>query len=169
MALVAEGLDAHALDSNIVAMKYPDGLSAIISGSVACYVVTESYMSKENTEENLHEVVSFEQAWSKEDSFNVGVASEELYNSNKYLYNALVEGVAKAVEYINNDPEGAAEITCQYDGNTKEEDQISMENSTFTTETKNLYKIATFMADNKFLDKKPESYETLVFDNVVGD
>ena len=38
--------DAHALDNNLVAMSHPDGMTALMSGSVACQLTTAPYIFK---------------------------------------------------------------------------------------------------------------------------
>ena len=43
-ALKQSGLDAHALDSNIVSMKHPDGMVAVQSGAVDCHLTTSPYI-----------------------------------------------------------------------------------------------------------------------------
>ena len=38
-----------------------------------------------------------------------------------------------------------------------------------TIETKGIFELAKFMAENQYIEKAPESYEELVYDNVKGD
>ena len=56
MAAEKELGDAHALDHNIVAMSHPDGMSALLSGSVECQLTTAPYVYKEATDDSIHEV-----------------------------------------------------------------------------------------------------------------
>ena len=39
--------DAHALDNNLVTMSHPDGMTALMSGSVACQLTTAPYISRQ--------------------------------------------------------------------------------------------------------------------------
>ena len=43
-ALVDNGYDAHALDSNIVAMKHPDGMNSVETNSISCHLTTNPYI-----------------------------------------------------------------------------------------------------------------------------
>ena len=63
MAADAELGDAHALDNNIVAMAHPDGMSALLSGSVDCQLTTSPYVFKEAAEDGISEVEGLESVW----------------------------------------------------------------------------------------------------------
>ena len=43
-----------------------------------------------------------------------------------------------------------------------------MESGYYSTETKGVYDLAVFMAENGFIEKAPEEFSDLVFDNVSG-
>lgn len=168
-ALYDNGYDAHALDSNLVVMKHPDGMASLESGSIACHVTSSPYIFMERENENLHELSEVNEAWTKEDSFIVGVASENLYNNNKDAYDALSDGISDAIDYLNNNIEEAAEITCEFNGNSAEEELKYLELGSYTTKTSGVYELATFMKETGFIEELPESYEDFVFDNVEGD
>lgn len=167
-ALADNGFDAHALDSNIVAMKHPDGMTALQSGSLPCHLTSSPYIFTERADEALHELTEVNNAWTKDDSFIVGVAANTLHE-NEALYKAVCDAVAEGQEFINSNPEEAAKILCEFDGNTPEEELDLLVQGTYKPETSNLFEMAKFMADNAFIDNAPESYETLVYDNVQGD
>ena len=166
-ALADNGYDAHALDSNIVAMKHPDGMTALQSGNVACHLTSSPYIFKERDDDTLHELTEVTEAWTKDDSFIVGVASQTLHD-NTALYQAVCDAIAEGQAFINDNPEEAAEILCELDGNTAEEELELLAKGSYTSKTSNLFEMATFMADNAFIDSAPESYEALVYDNVNG-
>lgn len=69
---------------------------------------------------------------------------------------------------MNENQEEAAKITCEFDGNSEQEELEFIQKSKYTIETSNLFKLATFMAQTKFIETAPESYEDLVFENVSG-
>lgn len=169
MALDSAGYDAHVLDTNIVAMKHPDGMNALLSGSVPCQLTTNPYLFEELEEGGVHEIEGISDIWSVEDSFIVGVASEDLYENNSELYNAICDAVANAIDYINNNPEEAAAITCEYDGNSVKDEMKYMMEGSYSTETKGIFELSQFMADAGFVEKKVRNYYDLVFENVQGD
>ncbi len=169
MALDHAGYDAHSLDSNIVVMKHPDGMTALESGSVPCHLSTNPYIYKEMENSQLHEIEGISDVWSVDSSFIVGIASEDLEQSDPELYSAVCEAIEEAINYINDNPEEAAEITCEFNGNTKEDEIKYLQKGNYSVDTKGIFSLADFMSSNGFIDKKFESYKDLVFDNVTGD
>ena len=167
-ALDAKGYDPHALDSNIVAMKHPDGMSALVSGAVAVHLTTNPYLFQEREEDSLTEIESLSEVCPAEDSFLVGIASEKIYEENPALYEALVKGISDGMDYLNDHVEEAAEITAEYDGNELEKEIEYLKQGYYSPETKGIEATAQFMFENGFLEKDPGSYENLVFDNVKG-
>ena len=168
-ALADNGYDAHALDANIVAMKHPDGMAALSSGSVACHFTTNPYIDMERAEGTYLEIPEFAESWSAEGTHIVGVASEELKNNDEELYTALCNAVQKSIDFINENKEETAAITCELDGNTAEDELTYLNHVIYSTETKRVFELAQFMADNDFLDNAPADFSDLAFDNVVGD
>lgn len=167
-ALANAGYDAHSLDSNIVAMKHPDGMSSLESGSIACHLTTNPYLYKELENEGLYEVAGISDVWSVESSFIVGIASEELKTNDPEAYDALCKAFEEAIDYINANPEAAAQLTCEFNGNTVEDELKYMQKGNYSVETTGIYELATFMSSSGFIDKAFADYSDLVFDNVKG-
>lgn len=167
--LAAKGYDPHALDANLVAMKHPDGMAALLSGSVAVHLTTNPYLFQERADETLHEIESLSEVCSPEDSFLVGIASESIYEENPDLYNALVKGLSDGINYLNENLEDAAQITAQFDGNEVDAEQEYLSQGFYSAETSGIFETATFMYENGFLEADPGEYTDLVFDNVTGD
>lgn len=167
-ALANAGHDAHSLDSNIVAMKHPDGMSSLESGSIPCHLTSNPYLYKELENESLYEVAGISDVWSVESSFIVGIASEDLKTNDSEAYDALCKAIAEAIDYINANPEAAAELTCEFNGNTKEDELKYMQKGNYSVETTGIFDLATFMSSNGFIDKSFADYSDLVFDNVKG-
>ena len=168
-ALEQGGFDAHALDSNLVAMKHPDGMSALESGNVSCHLTSSPYTYMERANKELYEISDVSKAWTVDNSFIVGVASEELYENNKELYKALCDGIQDAADFMNKNLEEAAKLTCEYNGNSLEDEIEYLKKGNYTTETSGIFELAAFMAEHAFIESAPESYADLVFDNVKGD
>ncbi len=167
-ALANAGHDAHSLDSNIVAMKHPDGMSSLESGSIPCHLTSNPYLYKEQENENLQEVSGISDVWSVESSFIVGIASEDLKTGNPELYDALCKAIAEAIDYINANPEEAAALTYEFNGNTQEDELEYMQKGNYSVETTGIYDLAAFMSSEGFIDKSFAGYSDLVFDNVKG-
>ncbi len=171
MAADAELGDAHALDNNIVAMAHPDGMSALLSGSVDCQLTTSPYVFKEAAEDGISEVEGLESVWPDGNSFILMVASNDLYEENPELYQAVVSALEEAVSWINENKEEAAEMLCEAE-DVDAETMLSWLNDpacVYSTETKGVMDMASFMDENGFLENEgPESMSDLAFDNVEG-
>ena len=163
------GYDAHALDANLVAMKHPDGMSALLSGTLPMHLTTNPYIYRERETEGLHEIEALKAAWPKENSFIVGVAAIDLHDNRPELYAALCEGLTAAIEYVNANIEATAALTCQYDGNTVEDETRYLGMGSYSAETHGVEAMARFMYENAFIEADPGAYADLVFDNVQGD
>ncbi len=181
MACEKELGDPHALDNNIVAMAHPDGMTALINGTVKCQLTTSPYTFKEEASEDadITEVMSsdgsagaIESVWPEGNSFIVAVASKELQEDNPDLYNAVVDGIASAVDYLNNNKEEAAEMLCEnedVDAATMLE-WLNDPACQYSTELKGVMDMAGFMDKNGFLEVDgASSISDLAFDNVKGE
>lgn len=167
-ALAHAGFDAHSLDSNIVAMKHPDGMSSLVSGSIPCHLTSNPYLYQEQDNESLYPVEGIADVWSVESSFIVGIASQDLKDGDPQAYEAVCKGIAQAIEYIKANPEAAAQLTCEFNGNTPEDELKYMQKGNYSVETTGIFDLATFMSENGFVDKSFAGYGDLVFDNVKG-
>lgn len=163
--------DAHALDNNIVAMAHPDGMAALIAGSVECQLTTSPYVFKEEKEDGISEVEALESVWPSGNSFIVGVASTALKEERPELYDAVVKAMEDAITYLNENKEEAAEMLCEnedVDAATMLE-WLNDESCVYTTEAKGVMDFANFMDENGFLENDgPKTLSDLAFDNVKG-
>lgn len=162
--------DAHALDNNITAMAHPDGMTALLSGSVDCQLTTSPYVYKE-AEEGMHEVEALESVWPSGNSFIVGVASADLQKENPQLYDAVVKATADAIEFLRNNKEEAAEMLCEAEGVDAKTmlKWLNDKDCVYSTETKGVMDFAKFMDENGFLEKEgPKAMSDLAYDNVKG-
>ena len=168
-ALAQNGFDAHALDANLVAMKHPDGMNALMTGSLSLHLTTNPYIYRERETDGFYEVNAIADSWPKENSFIVGVAAIDLHDDRPELYRALCDGVTQAIDYVNNDLEATADLTCQYDGNSPEDELRYLQMGSYSPETRGVADMAAFMYENAFIEADPGEYADLVFDNVTGD
>ena len=167
-ALADNGMDAHALDSNLVAMKHPDGMAALESGSLPCHLTSSPYIFMEHKNSKLHEIPEVKKAWTVKDSFIVGVASKRLHDDAK-LYGAVCKAIAEGVNFVNNKSQKCAELMAKYDKNPVDVELQYIKNGNYSVKTSNLLVMAKFMAANKFIKDAPKDFRTLTYDNVEGD
>ena len=162
--------DAHAMDNNVVAMSHPDGMAALLAGSVDCQVATAPYLFKER-DAGMYTCSSIDTVWPVGNTFIVGVASANLKEKHPEVYDALIRAMADATDYLTYQKEAAAEALCgrlDVDAATLLR-WISDPACGYACQTRGLMKMATFMAENGFVDRAPADYAELVYENVTGD
>lgn len=168
-ALAENGYDAHALDANIIAMKHPDGMTALQTGNLSCHLTSNPYIYKEAEDPNLHELTEVAEAWPADRSFIIGIASEKMHDEDPRLYDALCKAIEKAVAFINDSPDQAAAITAEPDGNTVEDELKYLGVGTYTVRTSGILELARFMYSEGFIDNEIASFSDMAFSNVTGD
>lgn len=169
MAAKAELGDAHALDNNIVAMSHPDGMTALLSGSVDCQLTTSPYVFKEQ-DAGMTAISSISQVWPDGNSFIIGMASEKLHDEKPELYQAVCAAMQDAVDYITENPEAAAGMLCENEGVTADVmlEWLKDPACSYSTETKGVMDMASFMSEEGFIDSCPDSFDVMAFENVKG-
>lgn len=155
--------DAKALDNNIVAMSHPDGMAALLAGSVDCQLTTAPYIYEEEKMEGIREVKGLEKVWPDGNAFIVGLISDECYENQPEVYNAIVAATKEAMDYINNNKEDAAAILAQKQDVSTEEMMkwLQEPGCAFDMNLNGVMDTANFMAENGFVESAPESFEAI--------
>ena len=170
MAAEKELGDPHALDNNIVAMSHPDGMTALVSGSVACQLTTSPYVFKEAEYENVFALSSISDVWPEGNTFIVALATTELHEKNPELYNAVVNAHADAIKYINENPVDVANMLCEKEGVDYETMLSWLEDPAcgYAPDTVGVMEMAEFMERVGFVENAPDNYSDYVYENVKG-
>ncbi len=155
--------DAHALDNNLVAMSHPDGMAALVSGSVDCQLTTSPYIFMEAEEEGIHEVEGLSDVWPEGNVFIVGLVSDDLVENHPDVYDALVAATQEAMDFLNDNQEEAAEILCEKDDVSAETMLEWMQDPgcAFDMKLPGLMDMAEFMEEAGFIEEAPESFEAI--------
>ena len=163
--------DAHALDNNIAAMAHPDGMTALLNGSVKCQLTTSPFVFKEAAEDGISEVEAIESVWPEGNSFIVAVASTDLHDNNPELYEAVLAAFNDAIAFMNDEPEAAAEMLCvdeDVDAATYLE-WLSDPACSYSTNLTGVSTMAKFMTDEGFLEGVEfNDISQLVYEGVEG-
>ena len=163
--------DAHALDNNIAAMAHPDGMTALLNGSIKCQLTTSPFVFKEAKEEGISEVDAIESVWPEGNSFIVAVASTDLHDNNPALYEAVLAAFDDAIAFMNDDPEAAAEMLCA-DEDVDAATYLEWLNDPACSYSTNLTGVSTmakFMTEEGFLeDVQFDDISQLVYEGVEG-
>lgn len=173
LAAKAELGDAHAFDNVLNPVDNASGFDGIKSGSVKCHVVISPYNFKELALEGTHEIPVSEEAWVPGDTSIVGIASKDLYDNNKELYDAVCKALEEAMTYVKENPEEAAELVKEkLELDDSVEDIVKYmtdEKSQFSTELQGVGNFAKFMKDEGFLENDYSgNLSDLVYDGVKG-
>lgn len=170
MACEKELGDAHALDNNIVKMAHAEGYAALESGTYKLHLTSAPFINRERENKNYSEIKAVNEIWPDGNSFLVALGSTELQTENEELFNAVITSINQAIEYINTDKEGAAEIIGTYLGQDTETtlSDLNDPTSSFFPELKGAGQMADFMYRAKFIETEV-NFDDLKFANVTGD
>ena len=158
MAAERELGQSDIFDNQLVAMKHPDGLQALISGSqVKAHFTSPPYLFQELDIKGNHLVVSGDDAMQEDFTFIVGVSTEKFHKNQPY-YKAVNEAIIKSIEFMNNEKEETIEIlTKSYDmEKSVVEDYIYNRGMKYTNEIKGLQIFIDFMYQEEYLSKLPK-------------
>lgn len=160
--------DMHALDSIIINMAHPEAYTTLLTkAEVKGHVATMPYYVME-MEEGMHEVMSTDEVFIEGSTLLIGVASTDFEENYPDMYAALVEATNEARTYIEEEPEGAAEILAKEEGIEPEKmlEYLQMDGVSYPEETVGMIQLAEFMKRAEFIEKVPEDISDLVFDNL---
>ncbi len=117
LAMAAENVlgDPHALDNNIQAMSHAEGMASLESGTVKLHLTSSPFIYQERDSGKYVELKELNQAWPSGNTFLVAMASDKLAEDAK-LFEAIKKAFAEAIDYINRDQAGAAQLESQYLG-----------------------------------------------------
>lgn len=169
MACEKELGDAHALDNNMVTMSHPDGMQALLSGSVNCQLTTSPYFLKELEQDNIHEVKDVAAAFPKDATIIVGATSLKFHDEKPELYKALTEATKEAMDFLNNSTDEAAKLLCEKEAVTAEKmkEFLTAEGVSYDMKPHGTLEIAEFMQRAEFLEQAPSSLDQICFENLL--
>lgn len=162
--------DPAALDENIVSLGHPDGLQALLSGQLAGHLTSPPFEFQEE-DKGARKVITSYEAFGGPHTFNSVYLQQGFYDDNPKAADALAKSIARGVDMLRNEPKQAAKILSEESGganSAKEfESYITNEAVEYTTEPVGFVKIAQFMKEIELIEKAPEDWKELVFDNLA--
>lgn len=109
MAAKKELGESTLFDQQLVSMKHPDAMQALLSSSeVVAHFTSPPYLFLEEDEKDTKVLVTGEEAMGEPFTFIVGACQESFYNTD--YYNVVVECIIKSIEFIQDNPEETIEI-----------------------------------------------------------
>ena len=149
MAAKAELGDAHAFDNVLNSVDNASGF------------------------EGTHEIAISEDVWVPGDTSIVGIASKNLYENNKDLYNAVCKALDEAMQYVKNNPEETAQLVKdKLELDDSVEDIVKWmtdSKSQYSTTLQGVENFVQFMQDEGFLENEYSgNLSDIVYDGVKG-
>jgi NitT/TauT family transport system substrate-binding protein len=163
---------ADSLNALTVSMSHPDGMAALLNGSVSAHFTAPPFQNQELKDPRVHRVLNSYDVMGGPLTFTVLWTTTRFKSQNPKLYAAFVAALKQATEMINADKRAAAELYVT-ESRSKEsvEDVYALLSDPaveFTLTPRQIAKYAAFMRDNGQIRNQPASWKDLFFEDVHG-
>lgn len=170
MAAERELGDAKKLDNQLVTMNHPDGMSALLAKKdITAHFTAMPYLAKELENPGVHQILSAKDAMGADFSFIVGVTTNKFHDSKPDVYKAFVSAVKEAVDFVQKNPEKAAELLADDYKLPKEEvlKYLTYPDTEYSTTVKGIGQFAGFMVKNGYLSKPLAQEKDVLWEDVT--
>ncbi len=163
MAARRETGDAKLFDNQLIAMKHPDGLQALMAATeVSAHFTAPPYLQQELAVPGLRQLLTGEEAFGGPFTFIVGVAQPDfLEDAPRRL--AFQAALKEALEFMADKPDETAEILAKAYEMTPEavKEQLYHQGLNYETGITGTEGFAAFMAETGYLTKNIEVKDIL--------
>jgi NitT/TauT family transport system substrate-binding protein len=146
--------ETFRFDPSTVAMKHPDGLVALVSGSggVTAHYTSPPFHQRERKNPNIRTIQNTNDVLGGSTSFAIVVAAKKFRDENPKVFKAVYEALKESQEYIRNNKQQAAEILLQEMGGhgwqvSELVEVLNDPDIKFDVTPENVMRYANFMAD----------------------
>lgn len=159
------------LDPLTVAMKHPDAMAALLSGTeVTAHFANSPFQEQELQDKKIHRVLSSYEVLGEPGTLNSVYTTKKFHDNNPKTYQAVLGALKEAVEFINRDKARAAKIYVEDEKSklTPEFVRKILEDPNFivTTEPQGIMKYAEFMHSVKKIKNLPKSWKDVYFPEI---
>jgi NitT/TauT family transport system substrate-binding protein len=154
-------------------MTHPDGVAALLSGisEVNLHFTSVSYHLRELKDPRVRTIMSTDDVMGGSTTFTMLSTTTKFRDENPITYKALLLALKDAIEYINGDRRGAAQIYLDSiggKGETIDEAIASLSDprNVITMVPQNTLKYAHFMHDIGSLKHRANSWKDLFFPDI---
>ena len=103
--------DAKKLDNSLVTLAHPDGMNALLSAKdITAHFTSPPYLFKELEQNNIHQILDGKEAIGVDFTFIVGVTTNKFHDSKPELYSAFIKSLKESIQFMQENPNKAAEI-----------------------------------------------------------
>lgn len=160
-------------DKHTVSMSHPDGLAALLSGisEINLHFTSVSFHARELKDPRVRTILSSDDVMGGPTTFTMLSATRKFREENPITYKALLRGLKDAVDYINKDRRGAAQIyfdSIGGKGETLDEIIAALNDpkNVMTMVPQNTLKYAQFMHEIGSLKNRANSWKDLFFPDI---
>jgi NitT/TauT family transport system substrate-binding protein len=160
-------------DRYTVALTHPDGVAAMLSGisEIDLHFTSPPFHGRELKDPRVRTILTTDDVMGGSTTFTMLYTTKKFRDENPVTYKAIVRAVKEAIDYINKDKRGAAQV--YYDsiggkGETIDEIVASLNDpkNLITMTPQNTLKYAQFMHDIGTLKNRAGSWKDLFFPEI---
>lgn len=155
--------ESDYFDNQLVTMKHPDGMNALLSRrDVAAHFTSPPYIMMELSEPDMKLVLDGREAMGGEFTFIAGMVTDKFSTKNPEILSLVRGGITKAVKFINENPDEAVSILKE-DYTLSETILLSYLRGglVYTDEVEGLGKFIEFMKAEGYLERTPENMDEI--------
>ena len=163
MALEGAGEASDKLDDSLVSLKHPDGMNALLSGSVDGHFTSPPYIFQESDEPGYEILFTGEDAVKGPYTFIAGMVSEELAEEETCIQ-ALREALNESIDFLEKQPVPAHKILAEAYGLDTGllKDYISRPGLVYDSEIRGLENFIDFMSRKGMLTQLSDASELIL-------
>lgn len=164
--------NAHQLDSSMVALPHPDAMASLINkAGVKGYIGPNPYSYLLDHDERVHKLFDFSTQLNMRMTSGVLATTGKFVKQNPQLTEAVVAAIAKADEFIRENPQRAAELFLSSEPSklTSEQtqDMLAKVRDEWGVQPSGVMNLAQFMVRTGALKEGPTDWRQVFFDPVA--
>ena len=160
-------------DKYTVSMTHPDGVAALLSGisEINLHFTSVPFHARELRDPRVRTIMVSDDVMGGSTTFTMLSATKKFRDENPLTYKALLRGLKDAIDFINKDKRGAAQIFFESiggKGETMDEIMATLNDpkNVITMVPQNTLKYAQFMHDIGSLKNRANSWKDLFFPDI---
>lgn len=153
MAAKRELGDAKYFDKNLVSMKHPDGMSALLSNSdIKLHFTSPPYLFLEENE-GMNVILSGNEAFGGSFTFIVGVLKDDILNGKKEDVKMFLNALSDAVKFIDENKTETIDILSKAYNLDKDviEDYLYNRGMKYSSDVNGLEEFIKFLKENNYI------------------
>jgi len=156
MACEREKGEAAFLDKNLLSLKHPDGMNALLSGAVEGHFTSPPYLFFESDNPEFEILLTGDEAMGEAFTFIIGAVTEDFFNNNRSLYNDFLQAVEKSMRFMGeNRSETVSILSKVYSMEAAElENMLYRPGMVFESSVKGLDQFISFMHRSGYISKE---------------